>query len=58
MSMIVNKDLVSNTPKDWADLKSRNIPVRSLSPAIPRASNQAHSRRSRRWSLHRRQGWQ
>jgi putative spermidine/putrescine transport system substrate-binding protein len=41
MSMIVNKDLVANTPKDWADLLKPEYSGQVALAGDPRASNQA-----------------
>jgi len=41
MSMFVNKDLVKNTPKDWADLLKPEYSGQVALAGDPRASNQA-----------------
>ncbi len=41
MSFIVNKDLVANTPKDWADLLKPEYAGQVALAGDPRASNQA-----------------
>jgi putative spermidine/putrescine transport system substrate-binding protein len=41
MSMFVNKDLVKNTPKDWADLQKPEYSGQVALAGDPRASNQA-----------------
>jgi len=41
MSMIVNKDLVKETPKDWADLLKADYSGQVALAGDPRASNQA-----------------
>lgn len=41
MSMIVNKDLVANTPADWADLMKPEYAGQVALAGDPRASNQA-----------------
>ncbi|MBV2186911.1 MAG: ABC transporter substrate-binding protein [Rhizobium sp.] len=41
MSMIVNKDLVKETPKDWADLLKADYAGQVALAGDPRASNQA-----------------
>ncbi len=41
MSMIVNKDLVANTPADWADLTKPEYAGQVALAGDPRASNQA-----------------
>ncbi|SIQ53060.1 putative spermidine/putrescine transport system substrate-binding protein [Rhizobium sp. RU35A] len=41
MSLLVNKDLVKNTPKDWSDLKKPEYAGQVALAGDPRASNQA-----------------
>ncbi|SIR05465.1 putative spermidine/putrescine transport system substrate-binding protein [Rhizobium sp. RU33A] len=41
MSLLVNKDLVTNTPKDWADLLKPEYAGQVALAGDPRASNQA-----------------
>ncbi|MFN3443319.1 MAG: ABC transporter substrate-binding protein, partial [Rhizobium rosettiformans] len=41
MSFLVNKDLVTNTPKDWADLQKPEYAGQVALAGDPRASNQA-----------------
>ncbi len=41
MSFLVNKDLVANTPKDWADLQKPEYAGQVALAGDPRASNQA-----------------
>jgi putative spermidine/putrescine transport system substrate-binding protein len=41
MSLLVNKDLVANTPKDWADLLKPEYAGQVALAGDPRASNQA-----------------
>lgn len=41
MSFLVNKDLVANTPKDWADLQKPEYAGQIALAGDPRASNQA-----------------
>lgn len=41
MSFLVNKDLVKNTPKDWADLQKPEYAGQVALAGDPRASNQA-----------------
>src|SRR5690606_5313459 len=48
MSFIVNKDLVANTPTDWADLTKPEYAAQVALAGDPRASNQAFSASSRR----------
>ena len=43
LSFVVNKDIVKNVPKDWADLKNSEYANTVSLAGDPRASNQAAS---------------